>query len=622
MVAVLATLAVPVFPGPPAQAQETDRPAPADSARADSLAADSVAVSEADSLVAPLDQPLVGTLQDSTVDESYALLAAPLDLPPDASSSVVMELDRDRILQSNALTLLELLEEYPGFMPLRATWFGGPHQVMSGALGPAFLTVLVNGREVTTMDGGQPDLTRFPIAYLQRVRLIRASAGWVIELTTLSREKADAYSRIEGGTGDPGLSRLRLVFDNGLGRSFRVAASADLVDAVGDHPSNNFDFFGLVEWVPGDGPSGVAFSYESESVDRDVYFPVSLRRTEMFLRGQVELGPSLRLEAFGGQTGWKEEDAEALPEVEPDDRTVVSGGVAIRGDWDRIWTRMSLAAWVSDYHPDLQIDGDVGGKVIGPLRAEVGGRFQDWNWFSVAELRGGLSIDLPLDLTLRALGAKGRRGVSYPTAERVDSLVFDQFTGRLDFVRPSLTLYGLVEQQNLDSQLPFRSVFDRFQTATANPVKVTAFEVGGDVPVIPLSWLFDDVSPIRLSGFWRYQSVDAPLDAMYTPKYVVRGVLGFEDEFFDGNLGVNLGLGLKYRGTMGAPSIDAATEESSALVAIPDYMFLDWNMGIRILSVLIYYRYDNITGISAFDFPELQFPNTRSVFGVKWTFLN
>jgi len=619
---VLATLAVPVFPGPPAQAQETDRPAPADSARADSLAADSVAVSEADSLVAPLDQPLVGTLQDSTVDESYALLAAPLDLPPDASSSVVMELDRDRILQSNALTLLELLEEYPGFMPLRATWFGGPHQVMSGALGPAFLTVLVNGREVTTMDGGQPDLTRFPIAYLQRVRLIRASAGWVIELTTLSREKADAYSRIEGGTGDPGLSRLRLVFDNGLGRSFRVAASADLVDAVGDHPSNNFDFFGLVEWVPGDGPSGVAFSYESESVDRDVYFPVSLRRTEMFLRGQVELGPSLRLEAFGGQTGWKEEDAEALPEVEPDDRSVVSGGVAIRGDWDRIWTRMSLAAWVSDYHPDLQIDGDVGGKVIGPLRAEVGGRFQDWNWFSVAELRGGLSIDLPLDLTLRALGAKGRRGVSYPTAERVDSLVFDQFTGRLDFVRPSLTLYGLVEQQNLDSQLPFRSVFDRFQTATANPVKVTAFEVGGDVPVIPLSWLFDDVSPIRLSGFWRYQSVDAPLDAMYTPKYVVRGVLGFEDEFFDGKLGVNLGLGLKYRGTMGAPSIDAATEESSALVAIPDYMFLDWNMGIRILSVLIYYRYDNITGISAFDFPELQFPNTRSVFGVKWTFLN
>ena len=250
IVAVLAVLAVPVIPGRPAQAQETDPPAPPDSLVADSLVADSLAAARADSLVGPLEQPLVGTLQDSTVDESYALLAAPLDLPPEASSSVIMDLGRDRILQSNALTLLELLEEYPGFMPLRATWFGGPHQVMAGGLGPAFLTVRVNGREVTTMDGGQPDLTRFPLAYLQRVRLVRANAGWVVEITTLAREKRDAYSRIEGGTGDPGLSRLRLVFDNGLGRSFRVAASADLVDVTSDHSSNDFDFFGLVEWVP------------------------------------------------------------------------------------------------------------------------------------------------------------------------------------------------------------------------------------------------------------------------------------------------------------------------------------------------------------------------------------
>jgi hypothetical protein len=51
-------------------------------------------------------------------------------------------------------------------------------------------------------------------------------------------------------------------------------------------------------------------------------------------------------------------------------------------------------------------------------------------------------------------------------------------------------------------------------------------------------------------------------------------------------------------------------------------MYLDWNMAIRILSVIVYYRYDNINGIAAYDLPELQFPNTRSIFGVKWTFLN
>jgi len=627
IIVVLTVLAVLVHAARPAQAQETDPPAPADSTRADSLVADSVAIDSlavagADSLIGPLEQPLVGTLQDSTVDESYALLAAPPDLPLTGNSSAIIDIDRDRILQSNALSLLELLEEQPGFTPLRATWFGGPHQVMSGGMGPAFLTVRVNGREVTTMDGGQPDLTRFPLAYLQRVRLVRGSAGWVVELTTLAREQRDAYSRIEGGTGDPGLSRLRLVFDNGLGRSFRVAASADLVDASGEHPSNDFDFFGLLEWVPGEGQSGLALTYESESVERDVYLPVSLRRTELFLRAQVELGSSLRLDAFGGQTGWKQEDDQSVVETEPDDRSVVSTGATLHADWDRFWSRAALVAWMSDYHPDLQLDGDIGGRVIGPLSIDAGLRFAAWNYFDALEVRGGVAIDLPLDLTLRALGSTGTRGVSYPTVERVDSLAFDQFTGRLDFDRPTLSLYGLVEHQNLDRQLPFRSVFDRYQTASENPIQITSFEVGGDVPLIPLSWLLTDVSPIRLGGFWRYQSVDAPLDAMYTPKYLIRGVLGFEDEFFDGNLGVNLGLGVKYRGTMGAPSIDAATEESSVLVAIPDYTFLDWNMAIRILSVIVYYRYDNINGIAAYDFPELQFPNTRSIFGVKWTFLN
>ncbi|MGW8283413.1 MAG: TonB-dependent receptor plug domain-containing protein, partial [Gemmatimonadota bacterium] len=579
---LLATLAATVMPGRPAQAQEPDRPAPSDSVRADSLAAapaeaDSARRTAEDSLVGPLSQPLEGTLQDSTVDEGYALLPALPDLPPGASATVEVDLDRDRILQSNALNLLELLEEEPGFTPLRATWFGGPLQVTAGILGPAFLTVVVNGREVTTMDGGQPDLTRFPIAYLQRVRLLRVSAGWVVEITTLARDSRDAYSRIEGGTGDPGLSRLRLVFDNGLGRNFRVAASADLVDAEGAHPSSDFDFFGLFEWVPGRGASGIAFSYESESIDRDVYSPVTMRRTELFLRGQLQLSPSLRVDAFGGQTGWKQEAEGATPDAEPDDRTVVSGGLVLTGDWDRVWARAAAATWASDYHPEFQFDADVGGTIFGPLQADAGGRFAAWDGFDATELRGGLSVRLPMHLTLRALGTTGTRGVSYPTAERVDSLNFDQLTGRIDLTLPSVSLYGLVERQNLDRQLPFRSVFDLYQSASPGPIAATAFEVGGDVPVLPLSWLVEDAAPIRLSGFWRYQSVDPLLDAMYVPNYLIRGVLGFQDEFYDGNLGIDMGLGLKYRGSMSAPSVDAATQENSALVAIPDYLYLDWN---------------------------------------------
>lgn len=611
-------------------AQETPPPAPADSVASDSLAAveDSLRLRTdspapvPDSLIGPLEQPLEGTLQDSVAELPFARLPALHDLPAAGGSSVVADLTREDMLQSNALTLLELLEEHPGLTPLRATWFGGPLQAMSGAIGPGFLTILLDGREVPTMDGGQPDLTRFPLAALQRVRVVRTPAGWRIELSSLSRGQRDAYSRIEGGTGDPGLSRLRLVFDNGFGRTVRVAASADLVDVTGDFPSSNFDFFGLVEWVPGDERSGLVFTYESGTMDRDVYAPVSLRRTETFLRGRFPFGDAVQLQLFGGWTGWKldEEVAPANPDL--NDRSVLSGGAALRGEWERLRGGVSLAAWNSDYHPRLQVDGDVGGQVIGPLGAEIGGRFASWDGFDAAELRGGLSLDLPLHFKLKAGASTGTRGVSYPTAEQADSLGFTMIHGRLEFATSAVSLYGLIERQNLDRQLPFRSSFDRFQEPIENPATLTAFEVGGSLPILPLAWLIRDAEPVRLGGFWRYQDFASADVLMYAPQYLMRGSLGFDDEFFDGNLGVRLALGVKHRGNMLVPTAAAVTEPSSVVAGAPAYTYLDWNMAIRVLTVVVYYRYDNITGTAANDLVGLPFPNTRSVFGVKWAFLN
>ncbi|MCL7938321.1 MAG: TonB-dependent receptor [marine benthic group bacterium] len=638
---VLALTLLTALPPAEAAAQETDPPAAADTLRADTLRADSLLVPadsvadqqalpgapvdslalEADSLIGPLEQPLEGTLRDSAEALPFARLPDLIDLPVEGASVVVADLAREDLLRSNGLTLLELLEEQPALTPLRASFFGGPHQASWGGLGPGFLTVLIDGREVPTMDGAQPDLTRFPIAALQRVRIVRGLAGWRVELFTMSRQKRDAYSRVEGGTGDPGLSRLRLVFDNGFGRTVRVAASADLVDAAGEFPSSDFDFFGLLEWTPGDERSGIALTYESESMDREVYTPVNLRRTEVFLRGRYPFGDRIQLQMFGGSTGWKLED-EAVPDSALADRSVLSGGATLRGDWDRIGAGVTLAAWDSDVHPHLQLDADVGGRVIGPIRAELGGRLASWEDFDVSELRGGVSVDLPLHLTLRAGAATGTRGVSYPTFGQADSLGFTIFNGRLELTLPSLTLYGLAERQDLDRQLPYRSSFDRYQEPIEGPAGVTALEAGGSFPILPLSWLIEEASPLRLGGFFRYQSFDESARLMYVPQYLARGTLGFDDEFLDGNLGVRLALGIKHRGSMGVPTAGAVTEPSSTLTGVPEYTFLDWNMAIRILSVIVYYRYDNITGFSANDFVGLSYPGTRSVFGVKWTFLN
>ena len=130
-------------------------------------------------------------------------------------------------------------------------------------------------------------------ASVESVRVRRRADGWVAEVTTLRRKKRTAYSRITGGTGDPGLSRLRLLFSNGMGRDLNLGTSIELLDTGGDNPSTDFNFWGRVEWLPGGGDAGLELHWVSEKMERTVYEPVDLTRTELFLRGKGNLGDHL-----------------------------------------------------------------------------------------------------------------------------------------------------------------------------------------------------------------------------------------------------------------------------------------------------------------------------------------
>ena len=108
---------------------------------------------------------MTGTLADSTREEAFQQIAEEMRPPADGWSWSTYEWDREQILRSNAMTLEDLLSELvPGFTTLRTTWFGGPHYAIHGALGPGFLTVAMDGRELTTLDAGQVDLTRVALA--------------------------------------------------------------------------------------------------------------------------------------------------------------------------------------------------------------------------------------------------------------------------------------------------------------------------------------------------------------------------------------------------------------------------------------------------------------------------
>ena len=583
---------------PGLRAQEPDRPVPE---------------APNDTLVGALEGELTGTLADSTQEEAFQQIAEELRPPGEGWSWSTYEWDRDAILRSNAMTLEDLLSELvPGFTTLRTTWFGGPHYAIQGALGPGFLSVSMDGRELTTLDAGQVDLTRIALASVESVRVRRRADGWVAEVTTLRRKKRTAYSRITGGTGDPGLSRLRLLFSNGMGRNLNLGTSIELLDTGGDNPSTDFNFWGRVEWLPGGGDAGLELHWVSEKMERTVYEPVDLTRTELFLRGRGNLGDHLQVEAFAGTTGLSE-DGESV-------RKVANGGFRLSGDLDNGWFRTGFRLWDDASYPIADLDIDAGYAILPWLSLNAGTRLGSWNDFRTSEFRGGLAASIrPVRLTLTVDGATGSRGVSYPTLGRADSVSFDVAAGGLGLDLGPFALSGRGEYQKLSRQLPFGAVFDRNQ-APGSAIELGLAEVGLVGPLIPLGLVLNNVEPIRLRGFYRYSNVLDGSDPLYVPESVARAEVFWHDSFFEEELEVSASFGLNYRDAMLTAPAPASGSQNPVLV--PSYTFIDWNLMIRILGVRVYWRFENLTAAEGQDLPGLPFPVRRSVFGVKWEFLN
>ena len=565
-----------------------------------------------DTLVGELNGELTGTLADST-DESFQQIAEEMKPPADGWSWSTYEWDREAILRSNAMTLQDLLSDLvPGFTTLRTTWFGGPHYAIQGALGPGFLSVSMDGRELTTVDAGQVDLTRIALASVESVRVRRRADGWVAEVTTLRRRKRTAYSRITGGTGDPGLSRLRLLFSNGIGSRFNLGTSIDLLDTGGENPSNDFNFWGRAEWLPGGGDAGLELHWVSEKMERTVYNPEELNRTELFFRGRGNLGDHLQAEAFAGTTGLSV-DGESV-------RTVANGGFRLSGNAENGWFRSAFRLWDDPSYPIADVEVDAGYRVISWLSLNAGGRLGSWNDFGTSELRAGLAATIrPVRLTLTVDGATGSRGVSYPTLQHADSVSFDLAAGGLALQLGPFAISGRGEYQKLSRQLPFGAVFDREQAA-GDAIELGLAEVGLVGPIIPLGLVLENVAPIRLRGFYRYSNVLDGTDPLYVPESVARAELFWHDSFFEEELEVSASFGLNYRDAMLTAPAPASSSQSPVLV--PSYSFIDWNLMIRILGVRVYWRFENLTAAEGQDLPGLLFPVRRSVFGVKWEFLN
>ncbi|MFQ5746876.1 MAG: TonB-dependent receptor plug domain-containing protein [Gemmatimonadota bacterium] len=603
-----------------ASAEAQDRPVPqkpvepgripADSARADTLRPVPVRT---------VIDSLRGTLRPETAEaqaepEPHKVFPPRLEGEEELGSTRVYEWDLAALNESTALSLLDLLEEgVPGFTSLRSDFFGGPHQVLQGLLGPGFLRVFVDGRELTTLGAGQVDLTRVSLANLERVRVLRHADGWIAELTTISHGGEAAYSRIAAATGTPSLSLIRGVFANGLGRDFAVATAIDLLNTGGTRPTDRFDFWGKVSWMPGDGAAGISLRLQTESLERTLLSAENLTRRKVFLHARGNVTDRVQVETFAGSS-----------EIRDGDSTRVRArhaGLSVIASTGRARGTAGFDVHDDPEFPSLRVHTEVAVRPGRRLAADAGARLESWDRFTTREVRAGVRYepDLGLGLMLTAQGATGTRGIPFPAAATADSVSFDLASGSAEVSIGAFRLSETVEIQRLERQLPFRAGFDSLQ-APIGPITVRAFETGVSGPVLPLSALVRGLAPIRLRGFWRFTTRTSGPPALFLPENLARGELFFRDAFFEGDLDVRLSLGLNRRTSILAPA--SPPDPLGSLVTIPTYTSYDWSVVIKLLDARIWWRVENLQGTVGRDLPGFDFPTRRNAFGVKWEFFN
>lgn len=580
-----------------------------------------------DSLVAPDTTGMVGDTTEA--QEPRRTQAFPSRRTPGSGIAADWECDRDCLLANPELTLVDLLERHvPGLVPLRGGYFGGPHHVLYGALGPSSLRVTVDGRELAPLESGQVDLTRIGLVQLDRVRVVRRTDEALLDLTTYRHDTPVAYSRITAGTGQPGAQVLRGVFANGLGRDLTLGGWVDLLDVTEPEGNNDrLEFRGRASWMPGTNRLGVQLEYGSQTASRTAADSVEFSRREILLRARADLSETLQAEVRVGTSKWGEDAPPGLGngdgvtdgdgEAEGVGRSVREAAVGLRADAGALEGAAELRFLDAAWQPSVAARGGVAWRPFPLLALEAGAAAASWDEFGSAEVRAGLLLapDLPVPLRLRADAATGTRGVARPLEEGADSLSFDAFGAGLEAELGPYRIRGRASLQRLSRRLPFGDAFDRV-LAPGGELEATGLEAGIEGPILPVGALIPGLEPIRFRGWWRRIEPEAG-EPFYLPDDVLVGELAFHDTFFDGELELRLVGHVTRR----AQTLSARVGEAEP-VALPAHTWGGGHFTFRVGSFRFWYKTLNPAGLGAQEVADVPFPSRVNVVGVHWEFRN
>jgi hypothetical protein len=546
---------------------------------------------------------------------------------PPGFATGIWEWDHEAIMASGANTLAELVAEVPGLVVLLGGDYGTPVAISAFGMGGGGVRVLRDGFEVFPLEGGVADLQRVGLVGVTHVRLERAGGELLLQVTDYPYDDGRSFSLVEAGTGQLDTNAFRGTFADPTALGGSIALGLERVDTRGygtGEGGNRTGTWFRYQLHRGD-RAGLAFDYRRMGSETQVLeYAGSVRRTDLALRGRVEVADGLVLEAYTGRSSHHVDDARTAYDFEGGTRA--QHGLRIAGIRGGLWARGAFRLYPDDDFPSRRFDAAAGYQA-GRLGASGHLAQADWNGESVLGYGGsawlvpftGLSLfgavdagtyaarsGPPLDVLPDSTPAPSPPpGPTFATTERTVL----RLGGTVSLAGATLAAAGL--RADNDVHLPLGIELDR-----GSPVVGGADRMGVEAwASLPTRW-----RALRLEGSYQYWDRAGP----YLPKQIYQGALVFRRTYLEsGNFELWWSLGVRGYDPMEVFVADDGQGGPGGLALVPFYQSWYGRIQARILTVRLFLGWENFTiRRNLQNFPGRLLPITRSFFGLHWDLWN
>lgn len=552
----------------------------------------------------------------------------------------VWQWEYEELLALGAVTLADLVAEVPGVTTLLGGDFGNPVGFTAFGLGGGRLRIFRDGFEVLPLEGGVPDLARVGLAGINSVLLERHPGELVIRMESLRYEDARPYSLIEAGTGDLNTNLFRGTFaiPRGLGGSIAVGLErADSRGARGNAAGNRTGTWLRYQLHRGD-DAGLSVDFRRMGTETQVEaFASPVTRTDLTVRGTARLVGGLVGEAYWGRSTHKVEDIREIYAEEGGRRSQM--GVRAALEQGPFSVEGAYRRFGGDDLPSGRLDVSVGAddRAVGgfsasyqraswPETATSGKRVQGWTssflgfslfgaWESgtVGARTGPVTTPLPPD-SLAEAPPVDSTAVPVPLF-RVTDRKATRFGARWSW--RGIGLAGARVKVEADSLLPLGSELDRGGPAVAGGTR-TGWEASAQLPTF--------LKGLSVQG--SYQTWDDDWPTM--PKRSYQGAFVYHRTFLEtGNFEWWWTLGVRGHDPMTVRILAEGSaqpgdpDEDITLASVPFYQNWYVRMEARIVTVRIFIGWENFAiRRNLQDVPGQLLPQTRAVYGLRWTMWN